>query len=73
MILDGNSPPDGGLPAVVLFEPLMHATRQPRELAKIANQIDELRSMPDAEERIPSDFLTMWDVVLEAVSPEGLS
>src|SRR5699024_11921223 len=73
MILVGGSPPDSGLPPVVLFEPLMQATRQPRDLAKSAQHIDELRSMPEAEEQIPSDFLAMWDVVLESVSPEGLS
>src|SRR5699024_3954745 len=73
MILEGDSPPYSGLAPVVVFEPLMQATRQPRELAKIAQQIDEPRSMPEAEEQIPSDFLAMWDVVLESVSPEGLS
>ncbi|GAA4513806.1 phospholipase D family protein [Brevibacterium yomogidense] len=73
LMLNDDSLPDGGLPPVVLFEPLMHATRQPRELAKIAHQIDELRSIPDADEKIPPEFLMMWDVVLESVSPGGLA
>src|SRR5699024_10721977 len=73
VILEGDSPPDSALAPIVVLEPLARVAAQPRELAKIAQQFDEIRSMPEAEEQIPSDFLAMWDVVLESVSPEGLS
>lgn len=63
--------PGAGIPPIVLFEPLMHATREPGQLAKVARQIDELRAMPGAEERIPQEFLDMWDVVLATVRPKG--
>src|SRR5699024_4339213 len=63
--------PGAGLPPIVLFEPLIHATREPDQLAKVARQIDELRTMPAAEERIPQEFLDMWDVVLVTVRPGG--
>lgn len=66
-----GEPPSAWLPPVVLFEPLMHATRDPDQLAKIAGQIDELRAMPGAGERIPQEFLEMWDIVLAAVRPGG--
>lgn len=71
LVLTNGQAPVAGLPPIVLFEPLMHATREPAQLAKVARQIDELRSMPSAEERIPTEFLEMWDVVLATVRPGG--
>jgi hypothetical protein len=59
------------LTKAVLFEPLMHATRNPQELAKIARQIEELRSLPTADELIPADFLNMWDTVVAATLTGG--
>lgn len=55
----------------VLFEPLMHATRHPQELSKIAAQIDDLAALPDAAELIPADFLDMWDTVIAATLTGG--
>lgn len=55
----------------VLFEPLLHATRNPRELTQIAGQIKELRSLPGADELIPADFLDMWDTVVAATLSGG--
>ncbi|MFC7375595.1 phospholipase D family protein [Brachybacterium sp. GCM10030268] len=54
------------LPPVVLFEPLLRAaSRSPNHLASIADQIAELRQLPEAEELIPEEFTKMWDVVLD--------
>lgn len=58
--------------APVLFEPLMRATRNPRELAKIAGHIDELRGLPAADELIPAEFLDLWDTVISATLTEGV-
>lgn len=73
MTVDIDGPHGGGAPPIVLFEPLMHATRDPDQLAKVARQIDELRAMPGAEDRIPQEFLDMWDTVLGTVRPGGAS
>lgn len=60
---------DASPPPIVLFEPLVRAVGSDIDrLASVAEQIAELRALPDAEELIPSEFLKMWDVVLNVVS-----
>lgn len=60
-----DTPPT--LPPVVLFEPLLRAaSRSPDHLASIAEQIAELRQLPEADRLIPEEFARMWDVVLDA-------
>lgn len=55
-------------PPLVLFEPLVRAAaRGPQDLAGVARQVQELREMPGAADMIPSEFLQMWDVVLQSV------
>lgn len=55
------------LPPVVLFEPLLRAaSRSPGHLASIAEQIAELRQVPEVDRLIPEEFARMWDVVLDA-------
>lgn len=70
--LEGSAPADAedaappALPPVVLFEPLLRAaSRSPERLASIADQIVELRQLPEADELIPVEFTRMWDIVLD--------
>lgn len=53
--------------APILFEPLMQATRDPKQLQTLARQIDELRSLPAASELLTEEFFNMWDTVQLAV------
>lgn len=73
VVAGSDDPPGASLPPIVLFEPLMHATSEPDQLAKVARQIEELRTMPGAQERIPQEFLEMWDVILGTIRPGGLT
>ena len=60
---------DASSPLIVLFEPLVRAVGSDIDrLASVAEQIAEIRALPDAETLIPSEFLKMWDVVLNVVS-----
>ncbi|PWH07912.1 hypothetical protein DEO23_01920 [Brachybacterium endophyticum] len=53
-------------PQIVLFEPLVRAAGQDiGRLASVAEQVDELRRLPNADALIPPEFLQMWDVVLQ--------
>jgi hypothetical protein len=55
-------------PPVVLFEPLVRAVGVDIDrLATVADQIAEIRALPEAETLIPAEFLQMWDVVLKVV------
>ncbi|MGM0928846.1 MAG: phospholipase D family protein [Actinomycetota bacterium] len=55
-------------PPIVLFEPLVRAVGSDIDrLASVAEQIAEIRALPDAETLIPAEFLQMWDVVLSVV------
>ncbi|MCQ6269116.1 phospholipase D family protein [Pseudarthrobacter sp. R1] len=55
-------------PPVVLFEPLVRAVGvNIGRLAAVADQIAEIRALPEAETLIPAEFLQMWDVVLNVV------
>jgi hypothetical protein len=64
--LPNTATPSPKLTTPVLFEPLMRATRNPKQLAQIASQIEELRSLPTADELLPPDFLELWDTVVAA-------
>ncbi|MPY12097.1 phospholipase D family protein [Arthrobacter bussei] len=56
------------VPPIVLFEPLIRAVSADIDsLAAVADQIAEIRRLPDAESLIPAEFLQMWDVVLHLV------
>jgi hypothetical protein len=55
-------------PPIVLFEPLVRAVGSDIDrLASVAEQIAEIRALPEAETLIPAEFLQMWDVVLNVV------
>lgn len=56
-------------PLIVLFEPIVRAVSSDIDrLASVADQVAEIRALPDAETLIPPEFLKMWDVVLNVVS-----
>lgn len=64
--MNGGDPGNGRPPPIVLFEPLVRAVGADIDrLASLAEQVDELRRLPKADELIPPEFLQMWDVVLE--------
>lgn len=64
--ITGKAPVAGEPPPIVLFEPLVRAVGSDIDrLASVAEQVDELRRLPRADELIPAEFLQMWDVVLE--------
>jgi len=69
--LPNTATPSPKLTRPVLFEPLMRATRNPKQLAQIASQIKELRSLPTADELLPPDFLDLWDTVVAATLSGG--
>lgn len=60
---------DNSSPMIGIFEPLVRAVGSDIDrLASVAEQIAEIRALPDAESLIPSEFLKMWDVVLNVVN-----
>lgn len=55
-------------PVIVLFEPLVRAVATDIDrLASIADQIAEIRALPEADTLIPAEFSQMWDIVLNIV------
>lgn len=65
---EDGSPESRSAPPVVLYEPLVRAAGESAgHLASIADQIAELRALPDTARLIPPEFEQMWDAVLSTV------